>query len=96
MRNLKNLTPEQCVDIAKIIDPTVEWSFKKYEDWEGYDVIGKVDDEYYGTVTICVQLEYEQPATRNQIRLYINAAECFIYDSIFREIEKCLDSIGIN
>lgn len=41
--NLQNLTPQQCVEIAKTAVPEVEgWKFfdrKGVNDWEGFDVV---------------------------------------------------------
>ena len=40
---LKNLTPQQCIDVAKISEPDIEWRFvsddeQKYP-WSGHDLV---------------------------------------------------------
>lgn len=40
MRNLKDLTQEECIEIAKIINPDVNWKFVVSEyTWDGFDLV---------------------------------------------------------
>lgn len=45
--NLKNLTPEQCVEIANLAVPNLNWEYtNKYEGtWDGFDLIVNEPDE---------------------------------------------------
>ena len=40
MRNLKDLTQDECIEIAKIINPNVNWKFVVSEyTWDGFDLV---------------------------------------------------------
>jgi hypothetical protein len=42
MKKLKDLTPEECVQIASIAEPDVEWKFvRSVCKWDGFDLIEK-------------------------------------------------------
>lgn len=49
MRTLNELTPEECVNIATIAEPNVDWKFiQSNEKWNGFDLIENscVDEKY--------------------------------------------------
>ena len=40
MRNLKDLTQDECIEIAKIINPNVNWKFiVSKSTWDGFDLV---------------------------------------------------------
>jgi hypothetical protein len=46
MKSLKDLTPEQCIKIASIAEPNINWKFIVSKDkWDGFDLIGDSDNE---------------------------------------------------
>lgn len=42
MKALKDLTPEECIKIASIVEPDVEWKFiRSVIKWDGFDLVEK-------------------------------------------------------
>jgi hypothetical protein len=94
MKNLKNLTPEQCIEIATIVKPDVEWKFiKSSNEWEGFDLIEKSDDES-GICNFIFQIEYSNKDIKlsQRFRLYIDLYE---YPLSEEKLEKIVNYLEI-
>ena len=71
MKDIKDLTPEECVQIAKIIEPNIDWKFtvpsEEYK-WDGFDVVGEQDS--YGIYKNIVQIDYRKTRQNNISIMY--------------------------
>lgn len=56
---LKNLTPEQCIHIARLEQPEIHWKYvkSKYE-WQGHDLIPQSIEE--GDPSPVFQIDYRE------------------------------------
>lgn len=70
-KKLKKLTPEQCIAIAVIVDPTIQWKLIQSKNkWNGFDLIGK-DESEDGKCENIVQIDYSKDTKgKSRIRLY--------------------------
>jgi len=44
---IQNLTAEQCIHIAKIAEPTIDWNFVENQPnkWDGFDLLGEKQED---------------------------------------------------
>lgn len=88
MKNIKNLTEQQCVDLASFLYPKFKWEYiiSKYK-WDGHDVVSKDKNEegfnkavfqisFDGKFTFYDENLYDYPADLNKVE------EWFLKNSI--------------
>lgn len=79
MRTLKDLTQEECIKIASIAKPDVEWKFVQSSDkWDGFDLVEK-DCENENIAKYIFQIDYrssEELKSKTRFRIYEDLHEC--------------------
>lgn len=94
MRTLKNLTPDECVKIASIIEPNVEWKFHQSDDvWNGFDLIDK-NSENENISRYIFQIDYrsnEELKSNSRFRLYVDLHEFRIDEEPILNYLKSID-----
>ena len=77
MKNLKDLTPEECIEIAKILVPEVNWNLIQSKNkWDGFDLIDENESEE--TSKVIFQIDYRDESLLNgkdRFRFYHNLNE---------------------
>lgn len=77
MKNLKDLTPEECILIAKILVPDVNWKLILSKNkWDGFDLIDESKTEE--TSEVILQIDYRDVSLLNRkdrFRFYHNLNE---------------------
>ncbi|MFW5847888.1 MAG: hypothetical protein ACOCVF_03130 [bacterium] len=96
MRTLKNLTRDECVNIATIANPEINWVFiecpTEYE-WNGFDLVDK-DSEHSRFREFIFQIDYSENIKQEfRFRLYKNLEEYRVTN--LEEIVEYLKSIKI-
>ena len=94
MRTLKDLTKDECVKIASIGEPNVEWKFVQSScKWDGFDLIEKdCEDEIISKFIF--QIDYrsdEEIFIKSRFRFYEDLKE---YTPDVNGILNYLNSIG--
>jgi len=96
MKNLKDLTPEECIKIATIAEPNVEWKFIQSENkWNGFDLIG-VDDNENDICKNIFQIVYNDVVEfgkESRFRIYVDLCEFPIDDDKLDEINNYLKTL---
>ena len=73
MRTIKDLTQEECIKIASIAEPNVEWKFIQSSDkWDGFDLVEK-DCEHENVAKYIFQIDYrstEELKSKPIFRIY--------------------------
>ena len=73
MRTLKDLTQEECIKIASIAEPNVEWKFTQSSDkWNGFDLVEN-DCENESIAKYIFQIDYrsnEELKSKPRFRFY--------------------------
>ena len=73
MRTLKDLTQEECIKIASIAEPNVEWKFVQSSDkWDGFDLVEK-NCENESIAKYIFQIDYrsnEELKSKPRFRIY--------------------------
>ena len=94
MKTLKDLTQDECIKIASIAEPNVEWRFIQSSDkWDGFDLVEK-DCENETIAKYIFQIDYrldEEIKSKPRFRIYKNLHE---YSVNIEAIIKYLMSIG--
>lgn len=94
MRTLKDLTQEECIKIASIAEPDVEWKFiQSSNKWDGFDLIEK-DCEQENISKYVFQIDYRSDGiikSKSRFRLYEDLHE---YPVDNNKILEYLTSIG--
>ena len=89
-KRLKNLTPEQCIEIAKFEQPFIDWKYVKSKYlWEGHDLIPNGKEVDRDIQIPIFQIDYSQ--TNNPIfkfydpsgNLHPVLSSCEIIDYIY-------------
>ena len=94
MRTLKDLTEDECIKIASISEPNVEWKFvqSSYK-WNGFDLIEK--NREYGTIAKYIfQIDYnsdEELKSKPRFRIYENLQEHSVNIEVIMEYLKSID-----
>lgn len=96
MRTLKDLTQEECIKIASIAEPNVEWKFIQSSDkWDGFDLVEK-DCRNEDIAKYIFQIDYrsnEELKSNPRFRIYEYLHEYYVN---IEPIMKYLISIGCN
>lgn len=92
MRNLKDLTQDECIEIAKIINPNVNWKFIiPKSTWDGFDLVD-TESENFNTI---VQIGYF-PDNKTLFQQFdANLYEINISDRTVYKIILYLQSINV-
>lgn len=94
MRTLKDLTEDECIKIASIAEPNVEWKFVHSADkWDGFDLVEK-DCEHENVAKYIFQIDYrsiEELKSKQRFRIYEDLHE---YSVNIEAIIEYLMSIG--
>ena len=94
MRTIKDLTQEECIKIASIAEPNVEWKFIQSSDkWDGFDLVEK-DWEHENVAKYIFQIDYrstEELKSKPRFRIYEDLHE---YSVNIEAIIEYLTSIG--
>ena len=73
MRTLKDLTQDECIKIASISEPNIEWKFIQSSDkWDGFDLVEK-DCENGNIAKYIFQIDYrsdEEIKSKPRFRIY--------------------------
>ena len=89
MKILKDLTPQECIEIASIIKSDVNWKFiqSKERSWEGFDLVENTD---LNNNKYILQIDYK----RREFRLYDESLTIrYIPLEILEKVYQYLDSI---
>lgn len=90
MKNLKDLTPDECVKIATIAEPNVTWKFIESScKWTGFDLIS-IDDDLNGVCHNIFQIDYHLKL----FRVFHNLEEFSIPNDKIELISKYLIEIN--
>ena len=91
MEILKKLTNEQCVEIAKIVEPSVKWKVITSENkWDGIDLINEECQEHNAKNIFQIDFIDEKDLSESfRICENFNVFDCFS-----KEIEEYLIQIG--
>lgn len=96
MKDLKNLTQAECIEIATIAEPNVKWQFiQSKTKWDGYDLIG-IDDNEEKICQNIFQIDFrseEELSFNSRFRLYFKLEEFLISNVKLSEIYCYLESI---
>ena len=94
MRTLKDLTQDECIKIASISEPNVEWKFVQSSDkWDGFDLIEN-DCEKESVAKHIFQIDYrsaEELKSKSRFRIYEDLHE---YSVNIEAIIEYIKSIG--
>jgi hypothetical protein len=92
MKNLKNLTIEECIKIASIVEP-IKWEFyKSPEKWDGFDLTGK---DYVNGNKYIFQIDYRPNIPKEKrFRIYINLYQYPIDNKKIKKILSFLEAIN--
>ena len=94
MRTLKDLTQDECIKIASMTEPNVEWKFIQSSDkWDGFDLVEK-DCEPENIAKYIFQIDYrsdEELKSKPRFRIYEDLLE---YSVNIEAIMNYLMSIG--
>jgi hypothetical protein len=95
MKNLKDLTPQECIKIASIVEPNVDWKIiqSKYV-WDGFDLIEKGDDESISKYIF--QIDYrsdEMVGSKSRFRFYKDLYQYNIDDTEMKQILIYLETL---
>lgn len=94
MRTLKDLTQDECIKIASIAEPNVEWKLVQCSyKWDGFDLVEK-DCEHQNIAKYIFQIDYrlnEELTSKPRFRIYENLHE---YSVNIEGILEYLMSIG--
>ena len=75
MRTLKDLTQEECIKIASIANPDVEWKFvQSSSKWDGFDLVEK-DCDNENIAKYIFQIDYRSIEELKSEPYYIEAKE---------------------
>jgi hypothetical protein len=99
MKNLKDLTQEECVKIAQIINPKIDWEFyiSKHR-WNGFDIIEKSEMDittYDSWECVQIDLDFEHPQ-KLAFKHFKDLEEVRISDFTFAKIFYYLESLQQN
>ena len=94
MRTLKDLTQNECIKIATISEPNVEWKFVQSSDkWDGFDLVEN-DCENENIAKYIFQIDYrsnEELKSKPRFRIYKDLQEYLVN---IETITEYLMSIG--
>lgn len=94
MRTLKNLTQEECINIASLAEPNVEWKFVQSSNkWDGFDLVEKYCENEI-TAKYIFQIDYrskEELKSKPRFRIYKDLNE---YSVNIEKFSQYLISIG--
>lgn len=99
MRNLKDLTQDECIEIAKIINPNVNWKFVVSEyTWDGFDLVDAESENLRYNNNI-VQIDYSGKPYQTGHNIFREYDErlCGVHipDSIVNKVILYLQSINV-
>ena len=94
MRTLKELTQDECIKIASLAEPNVEWKYVQSSDkWDGFDLVEK-DCHNENIAKFIFQIDYrsdEEIKSKSRFRIYEDLHE---YTPNLEAILNYLMSIG--
>ncbi len=95
MKNLKDLTKEECIKIACIAFPTINWKFiQSKEIWDGFDLIDIESNENEYPAYYIFQIDYraeKELNSKSRFRFYQDLNE---YTIDGKKIEEILNYIS--
>lgn len=78
MRTLKDLTQDECIKIASLAEPEVEWKFiQSNNKWNGFDLVEK-DCKHENVAKFIFQIDYrsdEDIKSKSRFRFYDDSNE---------------------
>lgn len=96
VQKLKDLSPQQCVKIASIVKPNINWKFVETEEAKfGFDLVDAESDEKFPKYIFQIDWRDDEEMLKtplgikpkSRFRLYRNLHEC----SINKELRKSVD-----
>ena len=94
MKALKDLTTEQCVTIASMIEPGVDWVLvQSKKAWNGFDLVEKEFENDQTNAKYIFQIDYSESeylTEKVRFRLYVNLNSCYVDQDIIEEYMKTI------